>query len=163
MTKVFLGLGSNLGDREQNIKEALKQLQGSEMARKVTISSLYETKPEGVKEQPLFLNAVLRMETGLSPRNLLDALQDLERQLGRERSRKWGARIIDLDILLYGNLVMKEEDLEIPHPLLTERSFVLIPLAELAPETVHPILGKTVSDLRDEKLKKTLTPGLTLE
>ncbi|MCD5397801.1 2-amino-4-hydroxy-6-hydroxymethyldihydropteridine diphosphokinase [candidate division NPL-UPA2 bacterium] len=163
MTKVFLGLGSNLGDREQNIKEALKQLQGSEMARKVTISSLYETKPEGVKEQPLFLNAVLRMETGLSPRNLLDALQDLERQLGRERSRKWGPRIIDLDILLYGNLVMKEKDLEIPHPLLAERSFVLIPLAELAPETIHPILGETISALRDEKLKKTLTPGLTLE
>ena len=163
MTKVFLGLGSNLGDREQNIKEALKQHQGSEMARKVTISSLYETKPEGVKEQPLFLNAVLRMETGLSPRNLLDALQDLERQLGRERSRKWGPRIIDLDILLYGNLVMKEKDLEIPHPLLAERSFVLIPLAELAPETIHPILGETISALRDEKLKKTLTPGLTLE
>ncbi len=152
MAKVFLGLGSNLGDREKNIKEALRRLQESGMAREIKISSLYEAEPVGVKNQPFFLNAVLRMETDLSPQDLLDALQALERQLGREKGRKWGPRIIDLDILLYRNLVMKEKDLEIPHPLLAERSFVLIPLAELAPETIHPVLKKTVSALRDEKL-----------
>ncbi len=162
MTKVFLGLGSNLGDREKNIKEALRRLQKSGIARELKASSLYETEPEGVKNQPFFLNGVLEMETDLSPRDLLDVLQALEEQLGRRKGRKWGPRIIDLDILLYGNLVMKEEDLEIPHPLLARRSFVLIPLAELAPETVHPLLKKTISDLRDEKSSKTLTSGLIL-
>lgn len=151
MTKVFLGLGSNLGNREKNIKEARKRLQESGIARETKVSSIYETEPEGVKEQPFFLNGILEVETSLSPRNLLDALQALERQLGRKKGQKWGARIIDLDILLYGNLVMKEKDLEIPHPLLAERSFVLTPLAEIAPEIVHPILKKTISDLRDIK------------
>lgn len=156
MAKVFLGLGSNLGDREKNIKEALKRLRESGIAREIKISSFYETEPEGVKNQPFFLNAVLEMETFLSPRNLLDALQVLERQLGRKKGRKWGPRIIDLDILFYGNLVMKEKDLEIPHPLLAERSFVLTPLAELAPETIHPALKKTVSVLRDKKNQKNI-------
>lgn len=148
MAKVFLGLGSNLGDREKNVKEAVRLLQESGMAGEVKISSFYETEPEGVKEQPLFLNGVLEMETVFSPQALLDTLQAIERQLGRKRGRKWGPRVIDLDILLYGDLVMKEEGLEIPHPLLAERSFVLVPLAEIAPETVHPVLKKAISDLR---------------
>ena len=148
MTKVFLGLGSNLGDREKNIKEAVRRLEESGKARDIKISSLYQTEPEGVKNQPLFLNGVLEMETALPPRALLATLQALERQLGRGKSRKWGPRVIDLDILLYGDLTIKEEDLEIPHPLLAERSFVLIPFAELAPEILHPVLKKTISDLR---------------
>lgn len=156
MTKVFLGLGSNIGNREQNIKEALRWFRKSGIAGEMKISSFYETEPEGVKEQPFFLNAVLKIETELSPGDLLDALQGLERQLGRKKSRRWGPRIIDLDILLYGNLVMKEEKLEIPHPLLAERSFVLIPLAEIAPEIVHPVLKKTISALRDEKVQKNI-------
>ena len=157
MTKVFLGLGSNLRDREKNIKEAVRWLGENEMVKVVKNSSLYETEPEGVKNQPFFLNGVLEMETDLSPRDLLDTLQAIERQLGRKKGQRWGSRVIDLDILLYGELVMKEEDLEIPHPLLAERSFVLIPLAEIAPETVHPILKKTISDLRDEKQKSVDT------
>lgn len=148
MTKVFLGLGSNLGDREKNIKEAVRRLEESGKARDIKISSLYQTEPEGVKNQSLFLNGVLEMETALPPRALLATLQALERQLGRGKGRKWGPRIIDLDILLYGDLTMKEGDLEIPHPLLAERSFVLIPFAELAPEILHPVLKKTISDLR---------------
>jgi len=151
MTKVFLGLGSNLGDREKNIQEALRLLGENNLVKGVKTSSLYETEPEGVKEQPLFLNGVLEMETDLSPRALLDTLQAIEKQLGRKKGRKWGPRIIDLDILLYGQLIIKEKNLEIPHPLLTQRSFVLIPLAEIAPSTVHPVLKKTISDLRDEK------------
>jgi len=152
MTKVFLGLGSNLGDRGKNIKEAVRQLQESGIAREMRTSSLYETEPEGIKEQPLFLNAILEMETDLSPRDLLDMLQAIEKRLGRKKVQKWGPRIIDLDILLYGDMVVREEDLEIPHPLLAKRSFVLDPLAEIAPETVHPQLKMTISALRD-KLK----------
>jgi 2-amino-4-hydroxy-6-hydroxymethyldihydropteridine diphosphokinase len=150
MTKVFLGLGSNLGDREKNIKEAVRQLQESGIAEDISISSIYETEPEGIKDQPLFLNAILKIETDLSPRDLLNMLQAIERHLGRKKVRKWGPRIIDLDILLYGDLVMREEDLEIPHPLLAKRLFVLDPLAEIAPETVHPRLKMTVSALRDD-------------
>lgn len=155
MTKVFLGLGSNLGDREKNIGEAVRRLRESGTVKGIKISSLYETEPVGVKNQPFFLNGILEMETDLSPRDLLDALQAIERQLGRKKGQKWGPRIIDLDILLYGDLVMKGENLEIPHPLLAARSFVLIPLAEMAPETVHPILKKTISELRDEKRKQS--------
>ncbi len=149
MTKVFLGLGSNLGDREKNIKEAVRQLQESGIAGEMRTSSLYETEPEGIKEQPLFLNAILEMETDLSPRDLLDMLQAIEKRLGRKKVQKWGPRIIDLDILLYGDLILREEDLEIPHPLLAKRSFVLDPLAEIAPGTIHPRLKMTISDLRD--------------
>ena len=154
MTKVFLGLGSNLGDREKNIKEAVRQLQESGIAGEMRISSIYETEPEGVKDQPLFLNAILKIETDLSPRDLLGMLQAVERRLGRKKVRKWGPRTIDLDILLYGDLVLREEDLEIPHPLLAKRSFVLDPLAEIAPEIVHPRLKMTISALRDNLLLK---------
>ncbi|NOX97791.1 MAG: 2-amino-4-hydroxy-6-hydroxymethyldihydropteridine diphosphokinase [Nitrospirae bacterium] len=152
MPKVFLGLGSNLGDRKRNIQEAVRLLEEREVVKVVKVSSLCETEPEGVKDQPFFLNGVLEMETELSPRDVLDTLKAIERRLGRKKGRKWGPRIIDLDILLYGDLVIKEEGLEIPHPLLPERAFVLTPLVEIAPETVHPGLSKTISYLQ-KKLK----------
>ncbi len=150
MTQVFLGLGSNLGDRKKNIQDAVRRIQERGIAGGIKVSSLYETEPEGVKKQPLFLNGVLEMETDLSPQELLAALKSIEKQGGRKKGWKWGPRIIDLDLLLYGDLVMKEEDLEVPHPLLAERPFVLIPLAEIAPEFVHPVLKKTISGLRDK-------------
>ena len=154
MIRVFLGLGSNLGDREKNIKEAVRLLRENGQVEIEKVSSLYETEPVGIKNQPAFLNGVLEIETNLSPRNLLDTLQAIERRLGRKKGRKWGPRLIDLDILLYGDLVMEEEDLKIPHPFLAERSFVLIPLAQIAPAIVHPLSKLTISDLRDRNRKQ---------
>ncbi|MGZ4441202.1 MAG: 2-amino-4-hydroxy-6-hydroxymethyldihydropteridine diphosphokinase [Gaiellaceae bacterium] len=135
-TLAYIGLGSNLGDRERAIREAAR-LVG---ARRV--SAITETEPWGNEEQPKFLNAVAEIETELEPRPLLDLLLDVERRLGRERDgTHWGPRTIDLDLLLYGDRVVAEPGLNVPHPFLRERLFVLEPLAELAPEASVPGLG----------------------
>ena len=133
MTLAYVGLGSNLGDRERLIREAA-QLIG---ARR--LSSLLETEPWGYANQPLFLNAAAELETGLAPRQLLDHLFDVERRLGRERvGHRWGPRTIDLDLLLYGDEVIDEPGLVVPHPRLLEREFALRPLAELIPAQKIP-------------------------
>lgn len=145
MATVYLGLGSNLGEREANIASALKML-GQE-ARIVKVSSLHETEPVGHKDQPWFLNCVCSVETDLSPQALLKLAKTIENTLGRKPTHRFGPRLIDIDILFYDDLVLDSPDLTIPHPRLMERAFVLLPLTEIAPELVHPLLGATIEEL----------------
>jgi 2-amino-4-hydroxy-6-hydroxymethyldihydropteridine diphosphokinase len=142
---VYLGLGSNLGNRAANLRMALRYL--SPLARVEEVSSLYETAPVGEEEQPPFYNAVCRIVTGLEPEALLRHLKQIEFAIGRRPGPRWGPRPIDLDILLYGDRVLAQEGLVIPHPLLAERAFVLAPLAEIAPDLAHPVLRKSVREL----------------
>ena len=136
MTLAYVGLGSNLGDREATIRRAIAALPGV-----VAVSALRETDPVGVTEQPAFLNGAVALETELSPRELLDSLLAVERDLGRERRERWGPRTIDLDLLLYGGETVDEPGLTVPHPSLHERRFALEPLAELDPQLVVPGRG----------------------
>jgi GTP cyclohydrolase-4 len=147
MARVYLGLGSNLGNRARNIYRALRLL-GSRV-RLAKISSLYETEPVGLAEQPWFLNLVCCGETDLSPETLLDLAKNIERQLGRKPGVRFGPRVIDIDILLFDDLIVSTPRLEIPHPRLHERAFVLIPLSEMAPGLVHPVLNRAVGQLRE--------------
>jgi 2-amino-4-hydroxy-6-hydroxymethyldihydropteridine diphosphokinase len=142
--KAFIGLGSNLGERESMIRLALDDLARMPMTAMVRASSLYDTEPVGEVDQPNFLNAVAQIDTELTARQLLWNLQLIEKRLGRVRTQRWGPRTIDLDLLLYGNLVVEEPDLRVPHPELTRRSFVLVPLVELDPLLVHPLTGETL-------------------
>lgn len=146
MSTVYLGLGANLGNRQENLRMALRGL--TRMARLEAVSSLYETEPLGGPEQPPFYNAACRIDTGLEPRPLLRFLQTLEREIGRRpAAAPWAPRPIDLDILLYEERVLVEEGLVIPHPRLAERAFMLAPLAEIAAEVRHAVLGKTMGEL----------------
>jgi 2-amino-4-hydroxy-6-hydroxymethyldihydropteridine diphosphokinase len=144
--QVFLGLGSNLGDRLATLDAGLRALEALGF-RTRALSSRYETEPVGGPAQGWYVNAVVRGETELPPRQLLEACLHVERQLGRERRVRWEARTLDLDLLLYGDLVLDEPGLRVPHPRLCERRFVLEPLAELAPELRHPLLGLRVAEL----------------
>ena len=133
MTRAYVGLGANLGEREATIRAAVASLPGV-----VAVSSFRETDPVGRTDQPKFLNGVAALETGLSARELLDVLLSVERELGRERRERWGPRTIDLDLLLYGGETVEEPGLTVPHPRLHERRFALEPLAELDPELFVP-------------------------
>lgn len=136
MHEIYLGLGSNLGDRLSLIKKAVEYLRESGKFIEIRVSSLYETAPMGYTDQPLFLNAVFGGKTALTPRELLELCQVVETELNRVRVTRWGPRTIDSDILLYDTIQVKDSDLEIPHPRMFERSFVLIPLIEIcSPET----------------------------
>lgn len=146
MVNVFIGIGSNLDDKEENIKKAIELIM--EKCEILKISSLYETEPVGYKRQDWFLNCAICTETELKPMELLDFLQSIEKKLGRVRTIKNGPRTIDLDILFYGDKIINEDMLIIPHPRLHERLFVLEPLKELSPNFVHPLLNRSIEELR---------------
>ncbi|MCH8892359.1 MAG: 2-amino-4-hydroxy-6-hydroxymethyldihydropteridine diphosphokinase [Chloroflexi bacterium] len=143
----YLGLGTNLGDREQNLVQAVNALNAGPELAVLRTSGIYETAPWGLTNQPDFLNTAAEISTTLSPRQLLDRIKDLEHQLGREAGPRFGPRLIDIDILLFGDLVVDEPDLRIPHASLHLRAFALVPLAELTPDSVHPVLGITIAKL----------------
>jgi 2-amino-4-hydroxy-6-hydroxymethyldihydropteridine diphosphokinase len=142
---IYLSLGSNLGDRPAHLQEAVDRLPPP--VEVLARSAVYETSPWGYLDQPDFLNQVLKVQTRLSPQDLLSYLKELERVIGREPTFRYGPRVVDIDILLYGQKSIAEEDLVIPHQRLKERAFVLVPLAELCPDLVLPGTGATVSEL----------------
>ncbi len=151
---VFIGLGSNLGERHRFLNAAAGELRRLPGTKVVWYSSVYETDPHGVKDQPRFLNAVGELETTLLPQELLKELKRIEQGAGRKERERWGPREIDLDILVYDGLVYSDDTVTVPHPELERRKFVLLPLREIAPDLVHPVNGMTVEQLarqcRDE-------------
>lgn len=143
----YIGLGSNIGDREYQLNRALELLKSAEKVEVTTVSSFYNTAPVGYEQQPDFLNAVVEIMTTLSADDLLELCSKIEKELKRERIIRWGPRTIDLDILLFGNSVINEKDLVIPHPRMHERKFVMEPLNEIAPFVMHPVFNKSISEL----------------
>jgi 2-amino-4-hydroxy-6-hydroxymethyldihydropteridine diphosphokinase len=146
MNKFYLSLGSNLGERENNLARAMEALEkrGVKILRR---SSIYETEPVEILEQSWFLNCVIEVETDLPPQQFMSALLEIELLLGRRREAKYGPRTIDLDILLEGDTIVNTPQLTIPHPKMTERRFVLVPLAEIAPQAMHPVLHRSIAEL----------------
>lgn len=143
--QVFLGLGSNLGNRYYYLKEAISALEGPAI-KVIKVSRIYETEPWGKEDQPLFWNQVIEIETILEPLELLHVCQDIELRLGRVRKEQWGSRTIDIDLLIYDNIVSDTEELRLPHPYLEERAFVLAPLREIAPKLILPS-GRSINEV----------------
>jgi 2-amino-4-hydroxy-6-hydroxymethyldihydropteridine diphosphokinase len=142
----FLGLGSNLGDRRRNLRRAIALLEGSG-AKILARSSLYQTQPVGYDDQPWFINQVIEVESDLAPRELLGLLQSIEKKMGRTKTLPNGPRLIDLDILLAEDTILDTPDLTIPHPRMAARNFVLVPLNEIAPDVIHPVLRRSMAAL----------------
>ena len=153
MNFVALALGANVGDKKENLRKAIKLL-GSEISN-IKIAPLYQTRPVGFVDQNVFLNTAVIGETDLAPEELLDFVKEIEKKVGRIVRFRWGPREIDIDILLYDNLIFHNERLEIPHPRMTERDFALAPLAALVPGIIHPIARKTISQLAQRLPEET--------
>jgi 2-amino-4-hydroxy-6-hydroxymethyldihydropteridine diphosphokinase len=145
MALAYLSLGSNLGDREGQIRDAIRRLEAT--GRVVAISSLYETEPMEVTDQPWFLNCAIALETDRTPEQLMADILSIENQMGRKRVQKKGPRSVDVDILFFADVVMESPDLTIPHPAMQQRRFVLVPLVEIAAEAWHPVLRRSVREL----------------
>ena len=145
--RIYLSLGSNIGDRTANLNVAIERL--SLLGEVVAVSAFYETEPVEVTSQPWFLNCVVALDTDKLPQQVLNALLKVEQDMGRRRTQNKGPRNIDIDILLFGDAVVEAKGLTIPHPALAQRRFVLEPLVEIAPEVCHPVLKKTIRELRD--------------
>jgi 2-amino-4-hydroxy-6-hydroxymethyldihydropteridine diphosphokinase len=160
---VYLSLGSNLGDRRANLKKALGLM--GESLEIAGVSSVYDTKPVGVGEQPRFLNLVCRVNTDIGPMQLLSFVKGIESSMGRDLSLRNAPRVIDIDIILYGDTIMESPELIIPHSRMRERAFVLVPFAEIAPSIVHPVSGERIDELaarvedRDGVVKKRRLGG----
>ncbi|QEM09468.1 2-amino-4-hydroxy-6-hydroxymethyldihydropteridine diphosphokinase [Mucilaginibacter rubeus] len=149
MIDVFLLLGSNLGKRELFLQQAIETI-SSQIAPVKIVSSVYETQSWGKTDEPDYLNQVLMLQTALSAQDVLEKILGIELEMGRTREVKWGSRTIDIDILFYGDVVIHEFNLVVPHPELYKRSFTLIPLAEIAPDFIHPVFKKNILQLKDE-------------
>ena len=160
-SRIYLSLGSNLGDRAANLQRAVAALPGAGV-RVLRQSSVYETEPVDFLEQPWFLNCVLEADTSLPPNQLLAVLQGIERQMGSKKLVARGPRIIDLDVIFYGSIALRAAEIEIPHPRMSGRRFVLVPLAELAPALVHPVFHATIEQMlaatRDQSIVRIWNP-----
>jgi 2-amino-4-hydroxy-6-hydroxymethyldihydropteridine diphosphokinase len=150
--RVYLSLGSNVGDRAANLNTAIDRM--GTLGKVMAVSSFYETEPVEFAAQPCFLNCAVELDTEKMPKQLLASMLDIEKEMGRRRVQEKGPRTLDIDILLFGNSIIQTKGLTIPHPAMHERRFVLEPLAEIAPEARHPIIKRTVRELRD-----SLPPG----
>lgn len=149
MNIVYISFGSNIGDREKAIEEALDLIDQNQM--KITKrSDIYETEPYGYTDQPVFLNGAVEVETKLTCREVLERLLSIEKEVGRVRKFKWGPRLIDLDIIFFNDEIYDEEDLKVPHTDMQNRDFVLKPLNELCPDIIHPVLKKTIKELLED-------------
>jgi len=156
----YIGIGSNLGDKVYQCEKAISEILRADQNKLLAKSSLFKTKPIGYTSQDWFINGVIKIETDLEPLDLLRLLKDIESRLGREKTFRWGPRVIDLDILLFDEEEIEMEGLQIPHPRLQERQFVLIPLAEIDPDVIHPVLKKRIRELlenikEDQGVEKT--------
>ncbi|MBI3026752.1 2-amino-4-hydroxy-6-hydroxymethyldihydropteridine diphosphokinase [Candidatus Woesearchaeota archaeon] len=145
MADAFIGVGSNLGNKLENIRKAMSLIK--ERCKILKISHLYKTEPVGFKSQQWFLNCAAKAQTSLKPKELLEFLLSIEKKLGRVRTIRYGPRTIDLDILFYDDMIIREDNLVVPHPRLHERLFVLVPLKDICPDFIHPALNKTISEL----------------
>ena len=154
---VYLSLGANVGERLLTLQQAVNALNGVDKVRVVKTSGVYETEPWGLTNQPRFLNMAVEIETALAPLELLYAVKAIEKCLGRLTTVRWGPRVIDIDVILWGDLVMHTQELTVPHEHFRERRFVLAPLAEIAPDVVDPVTGNTVVLLLSSLAPETLT------
>ncbi|WP_436855922.1 2-amino-4-hydroxy-6-hydroxymethyldihydropteridine diphosphokinase [Staphylococcus caeli] len=156
MVYAYLGLGSNVGERKNQLEEAVSILNSKNGITVTKTSPIYETEPVGFVDQPQFLNQCIEIETSLAPHDLLKECLDVEQQLHRVREVRWGPRTLDVDILLYGDHILEEAELTIPHPRMLERAFVLIPLNDIAKDTIEPRSNKTIGTLvtTDDSVKK---------
>jgi 2-amino-4-hydroxy-6-hydroxymethyldihydropteridine diphosphokinase len=158
----YIGLGANLGDPKRQLEEALARLTALEEVEVLKVSRFYLNPPLGPPDQPWYVNAVAQVKTRLEPEELMRALQQVEQDLGRVRGERWGPRVIDLDLLLYDGVIMSGPGLVLPHPEMQHRAFVLVPLAEIAPQAWHPALEKTAAELLaelDEEARAQVQPA----
>ena len=146
MQNIYLGLGTNLGNRQTHLKKALYYIERL-LGTIIATSNIYETQPWGIAEQPSFLNMVVEVQTYQSPQNTLSTILTIEQFIGRVRLTKWGSRAIDIDLLFYGEEVINEPNLKIPHPYIPQRNFVLVPLKEIAEDLLHPVLKVSIHEL----------------